>query len=93
MYAAARRAGALGGKLLGAGGGGFMVIFAKPEDHRRIRASLPGCLNVPFRFDYQGSQIIVYQPDELPLAEDPFPPATDDDDLASYAAALSQAGR
>lgn len=92
MYAAARGAGALGGKLLGAGGGGFMVIFAKPEDHRRIRAALPGCLNVPFRFDYQGSQIIVYQPDELPLVEDPSPLALHDDDLASYAAALNQAG-
>ncbi len=93
MYGAARRAGALGGKLLGAGGGGFMLVFAKPEDHRRIRAALPGCLNVPFRLDYQGSQIIVYQPDERPIVMEPEDHAADHDDVASYAAALSQAGR
>lgn len=93
MYAAARRAGAIGGKLLGAGGGGFLLLFAKPEDHRRIRGALPGCLNVPFRFDYQGSQIIVYQPDELPVGEEPAAVAMEHDDLANYAAALSQAGR
>lgn len=92
MYAAARRAGALGGKLLGAGGGGFMLVFAEPEDHRRIRAALPGCLNVPFRFDYQGSQIIVYQPEERLTLEEATA-AVDDDNLASYAAAISQAGR
>ena len=93
MYAAARRAGALGGKLLGAGGGGFLLLFAEPEDHRRIRGALPGCLNVPFRFDYQGSQIIVYQPDVLPESDAPPAVAMDHGDPASYAAALSQVGR
>jgi D-glycero-alpha-D-manno-heptose-7-phosphate kinase len=63
IYAAARSAGAIGGKLMGAGGGGFMVLFAKPADHVRVRAALKGLLEVPFRFDRAGSEIIVYQPD------------------------------
>ncbi|MEW5766354.1 MAG: kinase [bacterium] len=62
IYEVARRAGAVGGKLLGAGGGGFMVIFAEPEIQPRIRARLMGLLEVPFKFENQGSQIIFYQP-------------------------------
>ncbi|WHZ21642.1 MAG: D-glycero-alpha-D-manno-heptose 7-phosphate kinase [Nitrospira sp.] len=67
IYAAAREAGALGGKLLGAGGGGFMLFFAKPEDHERIRLALPGLLQVPFRFEGLGTQIVFYQEDHLML--------------------------
>lgn len=63
IYNAARAAGALGGKLMGAGGGGFMLLFARPEDHDQIRSALKGLLQVPFRFDSSGSQVIVYQPD------------------------------
>jgi D-glycero-alpha-D-manno-heptose-7-phosphate kinase len=65
IYQTARRAGAIGGKLLGAGGGGFMLLFAKPEDHPRISEALHGLLRVPFSFETMGSQIIFYQPDEL----------------------------
>jgi D-glycero-alpha-D-manno-heptose-7-phosphate kinase len=65
IYEMARSAGAIGGKLLGAGGGGFMLLFAKPEDHGRIRATLNQLLRVPFRFENTGSQIILYQPDTL----------------------------
>lgn len=61
IYEAAKRAGAIGGKLLGAGGGGFMLLFAKPEMHARIKAALPGLLQVPFRFEGLGSQIVFYQ--------------------------------
>jgi len=60
-YSAARRAGALGGKILGAGGGGFMVFFAPPERQKRVRAALKGLLHVPFKFDYSGSSIIFYK--------------------------------
>ena len=67
IYTAARSAGALGGKLLGAGGGGFMLLFARPEDHPRIRQALPGLLQVPFKFDGLGSQIVFYQEDHLML--------------------------
>jgi D-glycero-alpha-D-manno-heptose-7-phosphate kinase len=66
IYEAARGAGALGGKLLGAGGGGFMLIFAKPELHARIHAALPGLLHVPFQFEGAGSQIVFYQ-QEAPI--------------------------
>jgi len=62
MYEAAIESGALGGKLLGAGGGGFMIIFARPEDQPRIKKRLNGLLLVPFRFENSGSQILVYQP-------------------------------
>jgi D-glycero-alpha-D-manno-heptose-7-phosphate kinase len=60
-YGAAIDSGAIGGKLLGAGGGGFLVIFARPKDHARIRDRL-GLLHVPFRFESSGSQIIFYDP-------------------------------
>jgi D-glycero-alpha-D-manno-heptose-7-phosphate kinase len=65
IYEEARREGAIGGKLLGAGGGGFMVIFAKPEDQPRVRERLKRLLMVPFEFETSGSQIIVYQPNGL----------------------------
>lgn len=60
IYETARRAGAIGGKLLGAGGGGFVLIFAKPEDQPAIREALKHLLYVPFRFENSGSQIIFY---------------------------------
>ncbi len=62
IYEAAYSAGALGGKLLGAGGGGFMVIFAKPENQDLIKEKLSDLLLVPFQFETSGSQIIIYQP-------------------------------
>jgi D-glycero-alpha-D-manno-heptose-7-phosphate kinase len=58
MYVAAREAGAIGGKLLGAGGGGFMLIFAAPKDQQRIKERLGKFLHVPFRFENEGSQVI-----------------------------------
>ena len=74
IYEAARRAGASGGKLLGAGGGGFMLFFAKPEAHAHIKAALPGLLQVPFRFEGLGSQIVFYQQEaaqrEAPWADE-----------------------
>lgn len=60
VYSKARTAGAIGGKLLGAGGGGFMLLFARPGDHDRIRRALTGFLQVPFRFEFLGSQIIFF---------------------------------
>lgn len=59
-YLKARQAGAIGGKILGAGGGGFMLFFAKPEQHSAIKAALPSLLHVPFQFENGGSQIIFY---------------------------------
>jgi D-glycero-alpha-D-manno-heptose-7-phosphate kinase len=58
LYDEARMHGAIGGKLLGAGGGGFFLIFARPEDHAAIREALARFLFVPFRFEPSGSEII-----------------------------------
>src|SRR5512138_1223774 len=58
IYRAGRAAGALGGKVIGAGGGGFMLLFAPPERHAAIRRALERLLWVPFRFDFSGTQII-----------------------------------
>ena len=63
IYKTALRAGAVGGKLLGAGGGGFVLLFVRPEDRPKVRAALPKLLEVPFRFETSGSRIVVYQPD------------------------------
>lgn len=63
IYESAKSAGALGGKLIGAGGGGFMLLFAKPENHPKIKEKLKKLLHVPFRFEDEGTRIILYQPD------------------------------
>lgn len=65
IYTAALNAGALGGKLLGAGGGGFMLIFAEPAAHVRIREALNSLIEVSFRIGSAGSRIVVYEPDGL----------------------------
>lgn len=62
IYEAGIKAGAVGGKLLGAGGGGFMLFFAPPERHKKIKEKLNKFLFVPVNFDYTGSQIIYYSP-------------------------------
>ncbi len=62
LYETALSAGAIGGKLLGAGGGGFVLIFAAPEAQPKIQEKLRHLLLVPFKFESLGSQIIFYQP-------------------------------
>ncbi|HBB67685.1 MAG: kinase [Elusimicrobia bacterium GWC2_56_31] len=62
VYSSAIKSGAVGGKILGAGGGGFMLLFAEPKAQPRIRAALKKLLHVPFKFDYSGSSIIFYRP-------------------------------
>ncbi|MBF0387009.1 MAG: kinase [Candidatus Omnitrophica bacterium] len=62
IYARAIKAGALGGKLLGAGGGGFVLIYAEPDRKSAVRQALGGFLEIPFKFEGLGSQIIFYQP-------------------------------
>jgi D-glycero-alpha-D-manno-heptose-7-phosphate kinase len=57
-YAAARHAGAIGGKLLGAGSGGFLMFYAPAEKHRAIAEALPGLRQIPLHFETQGSRII-----------------------------------
>jgi len=60
IYEVGLRAGALGGKLCGAGGGGFMLFFAPPEVQSKIKERLKGFLYVPFHFERLGSQIIFH---------------------------------
>ncbi len=63
IYSVARKAGAVGGKVLGAGGGGFMLFFAPPEIHERIKIALKKLIYVPFDFEDSGSRVMLYQPD------------------------------
>ncbi|MBX9635690.1 MAG: kinase [Magnetospirillum sp.] len=58
IYAAAKQAGAIGGKLLGAGSSGFILLYVPPEHQDAVRAATQPLLEVPFRFDTQGSVII-----------------------------------
>jgi D-glycero-alpha-D-manno-heptose-7-phosphate kinase len=63
IYEKARAAGAVGGKLLGAGESGFMLFFVPPERRADVKWALIDLLNVPFRFSWNGSQIIHYDPE------------------------------
>ena len=65
IYEAGRSAGALGGKLLGAGGGGFMVFFVPPGRREALRARLQKLLCIPFSFSNRGSQVVVNEPEEV----------------------------
>jgi D-glycero-alpha-D-manno-heptose-7-phosphate kinase len=63
IYEAGIRAGALGGKLLGAGGGGFMLFFVPPERRQALRQSLKRLLCIPMAFSDRGSHVVVYEPE------------------------------
>lgn len=69
-YQAAQAAGAIGGKLLGAGGGGFLLIFAPPSKHAKIKNELSKLIHVPFKFEFGGSQVIFYDLEEDYSAHD-----------------------
>jgi len=64
IYQAGLDAGALGGKLLGAGGGGFMLFYVPPEKRNALRTRLQKLLCVPFNFSSKGSHVAVYEPEE-----------------------------
>jgi D-glycero-alpha-D-manno-heptose-7-phosphate kinase len=63
-YGAGKACGAIGGKLLGAGNGGFLMFYAPAERHAGIAAAVPDLQPVKFRFDRTGAQIVFYQPTE-----------------------------
>jgi D-glycero-alpha-D-manno-heptose-7-phosphate kinase len=70
IYAEAAAAGAIGGKLIGAGGGGFMLLFVPPERQGTVKERLRRLVFVPFRFESSGSQIIFFDSEaEYPLEE------------------------
>lgn len=61
-YDRARRMGAVGGKLLGAGGGGFLLLLVEPENQAAVKQALADLRCIPFAFDYNGSCLLFYQP-------------------------------
>jgi D-glycero-alpha-D-manno-heptose-7-phosphate kinase len=65
IYESARDAGALGGKLLGAGGGGFMVFYVETAMQKQVRERLRNLIHVSIDIDGDGSKIVLYQPDAL----------------------------
>ena len=62
IYQAGMDAGALGGKILGAGGGGFILFFVRPEKQQQVREKLQSLLHVNFQFEDTGSRIVLYDP-------------------------------
>ncbi len=65
-YEAARRAGAIGGKIVGAGGGGFLLLYCPPPRQKAVRTALAhyGLREMTFDFDFTGAQVLVNLPDE-----------------------------
>ena len=63
QYDCAIKAGALGGKLLGAGGGGFLLFYVPLEKQASVKAALKNQLYVPFQFESEGTKIIFYNPE------------------------------
>jgi len=68
IFETALSAGASGGKLLGAGGGGFMVFIVEPSKQAKVRAALNKLVTVKIAIDNVGSKIVVYEPDGLEYA-------------------------
>ncbi|NMA18599.1 MAG: kinase [Clostridiaceae bacterium] len=63
LYERGIKAGALGGKLLGAGGGGFLVFYATPDKQPAVREAMKDLLHVPFEFENGGTRVIHYSPE------------------------------
>lgn len=62
IYDAGMTSGALGGKLLGAGGGGVMLFYVQPESREKVKDALRGLVHIPFRFEHLGSQVVYHNP-------------------------------
>lgn len=63
LYARGIEAGALGGKLLGAGGGGFLIFYVQPEKQEAVRAAMSDFMFIPFEFENGGTRVIHYTPE------------------------------
>jgi D-glycero-alpha-D-manno-heptose-7-phosphate kinase len=70
IYGRAMSVGAIGGKLTGAGGGGFMLLFVPLEKQKKVREALSNLIYVPFKFEFSGSQIVFFsQQDDYSVLE------------------------
>ena len=69
-YETAMKAGALGGKLLGAGGGGFLLFYVQPDKQNQVRRALSALKEVPFRFETGGARILYYASEFYTLPEE-----------------------
>ena len=63
LYEQGIKAGALGGKLLGAGGGGFLIFYVQPEKQKSVRKAMKDLMYIPFEFDNNGAEIVYYNPE------------------------------
>ena len=67
LYNKGIAAGALGGKLLGAGGGGFLIFYVQPENKKKVRQAMKDLMYIPFKFEEGGTRVIHYSPEEFEL--------------------------
>ena len=67
LYARGLNSGALGGKLLGAGVGGFLVFFVEPDAREFVKGELSELLHIPFEFESDGTQVVYYDPEDYDL--------------------------
>lgn len=67
IYVTAKKAGALGGKLLGAGGGGFLLFYVEKDEQPHFKKQMGNFLHVPFSFEDQGSRVIYYKAEDYEL--------------------------
>ena len=65
LYEQGRKAGALGGKLLGAGGGGFLLFYVEKEKQGKVLEAMKNLIHVPFSFENDGTQVLYYAPERL----------------------------
>jgi D-glycero-alpha-D-manno-heptose-7-phosphate kinase len=65
MYAKAMNAGAVGGKLLGSGGGGFLLFYVDPDKRAFVRKAMNDLLYIPFRFETGGSRIVYFNNEDM----------------------------
>lgn len=72
LYTKAIETGAIGGKLLGAGGGGFLLFYVEPDKRNSVREAMKDLLYVPFEFENSGTKVIHYTPEYYVLQEKPI---------------------
>ena len=72
IYERGKKAGALGGKLLGAGGGGFLIFYVQPEKQTEVRNAMKNLMYIPFKFEDGGTRVIHYSPEKFELRRDEY---------------------